>query len=270
MGKKVIGKCALCKKEDMRLLDSHIIPKLVYKRIKEYPNSRFRNVFQLKDIYQDGEKKPLLCEDCEKFFNGFETPYVNTILDPYLKDKKAKHENNDLVNNYIYAMNWRVIYDDLYNRDSFTKGTRSVFEDFENIIWKHLDNIRNEKVVITQIPNIRNYTFHIDEFNFKKPVKELFKSGVFGYCFTNEYNNYFIVSYYLGLVYVTEFKPLLIQQDISLLKLIKLSAGRKQIKKRVKEEILHQALSTAQQMKSNEDILKNGLREDIKRRYKRK
>ncbi len=83
----------------MTLLDSYIIPKLVYKRIGEYPNSRFRNVSV--EGYIRTEKKALLCEE---FFNGYETPCVNTILDAYFKDKKTKNVNNDIVNNYIFTM----------------------------------------------------------------------------------------------------------------------------------------------------------------------
>ncbi|QSX05940.1 hypothetical protein JYG23_00275 [Sedimentibacter sp. zth1] len=74
--KKTVGKCALCKKKNIELRNSHIVPRLVYQRIKSHPNTRFRNIFSIKDIYQDGEKKPMLCAECEKFFNNYETTYI--------------------------------------------------------------------------------------------------------------------------------------------------------------------------------------------------
>ena len=68
MSKKcVIGKCALCGRENIQLMQSHIIPKLVYSRIKTYQNSRFRNYFDFNQLYQDGEKKPnarVIFKDC--------------------------------------------------------------------------------------------------------------------------------------------------------------------------------------------------------------
>lgn len=113
------GTCALCKLENVELRESHLIPKLVYRRMQSAPNARFRNLYQIKDIYQDGEKKPMLCHGCEQFFNKFETPYTNKILDPYLKDEDPKELPDDVLNNFIISMSWRIIYDDLYNSQSF-------------------------------------------------------------------------------------------------------------------------------------------------------
>lgn len=264
-----LGKCALCKIEDVELRDSHIIPKLVYRRIKEFPNSRFRNIYQIKDIYQDGEKKPMLCHDCEQFFNRFETPYTNKILDPYLNDKKAKPLSNDILNNYIYSMSWRVIYDDLYNANSFTDSNRNVFEGIENTLWSHLNDVRLGKTNSGEIQRIRNHVFHVDDFGFKKPVKELFSSMTFGYCFTNKYSNLFIMSYYLGLVYVTEFKPMIIDAD-NLIRNIKNHLKRSNVKARIKDELLLIAQKAAFEMESNEAILNDGLRDEIRKRYNKK
>lgn len=62
-----MGTCALCGKENIQLMQSHLIPKAVYKRIKTFKNSRFREMDDIQKIYQDGEKKPMLCHDCEEF-----------------------------------------------------------------------------------------------------------------------------------------------------------------------------------------------------------
>ncbi len=42
----------------MELMQSHIIPKLVYTRVKTFQNSRFRNFLDFNQLFQDGEKKP--------------------------------------------------------------------------------------------------------------------------------------------------------------------------------------------------------------------
>ncbi len=40
-------KCALCENEYPKLCQSHLIPKLVYKRIRLHPKSRFRNLSEV-------------------------------------------------------------------------------------------------------------------------------------------------------------------------------------------------------------------------------
>lgn len=40
-------KCALCENEYTKLCQSHLIPKLVYKRIRFHPKSRFRNLSEV-------------------------------------------------------------------------------------------------------------------------------------------------------------------------------------------------------------------------------
>lgn len=62
-------KCALCGNE-AKLIQSHIIPKLVYKRIRSHKNSRFRSLDNFTKVMQDGEKRPMLCYDCEEVFSS--------------------------------------------------------------------------------------------------------------------------------------------------------------------------------------------------------
>ena len=64
-----IGTCALCKRENVERKQSHIIPKGVYRRSRTKRDSRFKNHFRPEEIFQDGEKKYMLCGDCEQFFN---------------------------------------------------------------------------------------------------------------------------------------------------------------------------------------------------------
>lgn len=61
--KSTTGTCALCTRKNIALMQSHIIPKLVYSRVKTYQNSRFRNYFDFNQLFQDGEKKPMLCHE---------------------------------------------------------------------------------------------------------------------------------------------------------------------------------------------------------------
>lgn len=71
--------CALCPKEVSELCDSHIIPKLVYKRIRTRKNSRFRDLSNIKKPLQDGEKHKMLCAECEEKFSAWENKFTGSV-----------------------------------------------------------------------------------------------------------------------------------------------------------------------------------------------
>lgn len=85
-------KCALCDKET-DLTQSHIIPKLVYRRIRSNKKSRFRSLDDFTKVLQDGEKRPMLCHECEELFCSYEVKFVSNFLDDYLKTNKLKKHN---------------------------------------------------------------------------------------------------------------------------------------------------------------------------------
>ena len=99
-----MGTCALCGKENIQLMQSHLIPKAVYKRIKTFKNSRFREMDDIQKIYQDGEKKPMLCHDCEEFFSKYERDFCNTFLDKYTADKLIPSTITQNINFYLLTV----------------------------------------------------------------------------------------------------------------------------------------------------------------------
>ena len=131
--KEIIGKCALCGRDNMSLQQSHIIPKLVYTRTKSYDNSRFRNFNKLNQIYQDGEKKPMLCHDCEEQFSKYEVEFTKKFLDKYLNSNDGTLPTKyNGIQNYIISVAWRMLYDDLYILNSFADThMRSTYEYLE-------------------------------------------------------------------------------------------------------------------------------------------
>ena len=234
-----VGTCALCKRENVELKLSHIIPKGVYRRSRTKPNSHFKNHFHPEEIFQDGEKKYMLCGDCEQFFNSFETPFFNQYLDKYLKQPGfSLSKTTEKVEFYFLSVAWRVLYDDLYERNSFdNQAERIMFEEFEKILWKYLFTefskihpevnhqqdadsiflegktfgeliaISDKKRLDSRPPNIskiRNHVFTLEELGFPSEISDLFFHGVSGYCFFNEsHKHYYIISLYQGLAIVT-------------------------------------------------------------------
>lgn len=51
-----MGTCALCGKENIQLMQSHLIPKAVYKRIKTFKNSRFREMDDIQKYIKMAKK----------------------------------------------------------------------------------------------------------------------------------------------------------------------------------------------------------------------
>ena len=234
-----IGTCALCKRENVERKHSHIIPKGVYRRSRTKRDSRFKNHFRPEEIFQDGEKKYMLCGDCEQFFNSYETPFFNKYLNKYLRQPSFSLSNpSDEIKFYFLTVAWRVLYDDLYERHSFeNQAERIMFEEFEQILWKYLftelskihpevmrkqdtDSIAldgktfgeliaiAEKERLESIPpdisKIRNHVYALEELGFPSEISDLFSHGVCGYCFFEKsHKNYYVISIYQGLAIVT-------------------------------------------------------------------
>lgn len=204
---KNTGTCALCEKTNIQLRASHLIPKLAYTRTRTTKKSRFRAMNDIKQPLQDGEKKYLLCDNCEEFFSGFETQFANNFLDNFLKSKKLNKKcfKESWFQNYVLSVAWRIMYDDLYNAGSFTdESCRSVFEEYENSVRKYFNTLSNN--LPQTVPSCTHYIYKVDEIVSEANIIKLLEPSLFGYCyFDGEYHLPIVISYYLGLVFVTVF-----------------------------------------------------------------
>lgn len=100
---------------ESKLMQSHIIPQLVYKRTRSHKNSRFRLLDDFTKVMQDGEKRPRLCHDCEELFSSYEVKFASDFLDEYLNTNKIKNNISGVVDNYLLTVTWRILWDDLYS-----------------------------------------------------------------------------------------------------------------------------------------------------------
>lgn len=199
-------KCALCEKEAV-LKQSHIIPKLVYKRIRSNKRSRFRSLDNFTQVLQDGEKRPMLCQECEELFSSYEVKFVSNFLNDYLKNNKLKKTHSGVVNNYFLSVAWRVLWDDLYRLNSYKESfVRDIFEEFCSELRQYLLSIG--KGNDCQPPN--KFITHVYQLNklIKNEAVIQFSSGcLFGYSFYSaKTTSVCIIVYYAGLVFVTEYK----------------------------------------------------------------
>lgn len=187
--------CALCGKE-AKLMQSHIIPKLVYRRIRSHPNSRFRSMDNFGKELQDGEKRPMLCHECEAKFSVYETWFANTFLDKYLDDGQVPSVDKNNLDYYLLSVAWRILWDDLYRLFSFQgESYRGEIESFEQ---KCRDYLLNGGVA----DFFQNKIFVLNDLI--KCNEKFTNSSLFGYTVYNTFYGGYIIAYYAGLVYVTK------------------------------------------------------------------
>lgn len=196
-------KCALCGNES-KLMQSHIIPKLVYKRIRSHKNSRFRSLDDFTKVIQDGEKRLMLCHDCEELFSSYEVKFASDFLDEYLNTNKIKNNISGVVDNYLLTVAWRILWDDLYRLNSHSSHfTRELFEEFCKELGDYLLSIGANNN--TRSPfKFKTYIYKLESLIKNKTICEMAKGTLFGYSvYQAKDNSVAVIVCYAGLVFAT-------------------------------------------------------------------
>jgi len=201
--------CALCG-FDEKLRKSHIVPKLVYKRMKSQKKSRFRELENPKNIMSDGDKVSMLCSKCELFMSKFETFFANHFFDNYLKGNEIKCLEDKRLIDLIAIISWRVIYDDLYLHDSLSKFEdihKSNFILMEKALKEYLLNLKSDDNY--PFPDeILAELFDLSYLGFTEETISSFDQYIFGYIFFDNISGlYSIITHFSGLVLLARFKP---------------------------------------------------------------
>jgi len=102
------GICKLCHQEK-KLKESHIIPKFVFRWIKESGNGFMRNGQNFNRRVQDGFKTPFLCADCEDRFSKYETYFATNIFYPVVNEKEDELEYTDQLYLFAISVLWRLL-----------------------------------------------------------------------------------------------------------------------------------------------------------------
>lgn len=265
-----MAQCALCQKEVSELCDSHIIPKLVYKRIRTRKNSRFRDLSNIKKPLQDGEKHKMLCEECEEKFSAWENKFAELFLDPFLKQHTLPKIDCNMgwLNEYCLSVAWRILHDDLYRMDSyFGESLRTIFEEFAEALRRHLLTPLSIQNFHSQF---RNYIFKLSDIISPGYSYSIIEGALFGYSLFNATTQTFLVySVYAGLVFVTTYTPNsnnYVAIGMPKFSWIFVLPKRQQIKKILQVEISQQTKEIATQY---ENGMTPELREKIVKFYKK-
>lgn len=104
------GQCYLCRNE-RTLAESHVIPKFVYRWLKKTSPGAIRSSEEIDKRVQDGYKDYLLCCDCEKRFNDWETTFANQIFHPFHSGslQTFRYPYQEWALKFAVSVSWRVL-----------------------------------------------------------------------------------------------------------------------------------------------------------------
>jgi hypothetical protein len=218
MKEEKIGTCALCNNENCILELSHIIPKFVFRRIvKKSVTGFMRNPFNPDERIQDGDKRYLLCGNCEDLFNVSETLFANKVFHLYKAGILKEFQYEEWLNLFISSVNWRNLYLDILafkENKSISKERLDILIKSEEILRDYLLGKRND------ISDIENHIFFFDDIKSTSDDKivndephSFFRHSSFGYTLIcNDYNGYYVISNISGILICTILKKATIEE----------------------------------------------------------
>ncbi len=111
--------CKFCKQEK-NLSNSHYVPRFVVKQL----GNQFRLTDRPNLKVQDAFKYPLLCADCEKYFNTeWEQPFQHHFFNPYYNNEPIKrYKYGSWMLKFVTSLTWRIA---IYHSEVISKDNSS-------------------------------------------------------------------------------------------------------------------------------------------------
>ncbi len=105
--------CRLCN-NNPAIEGGHVIPKFVSDTIKKNsPTGFLRNPNNVNRRIQDGDKLPLLCENCEARFSKREKHFSEQVFNPFQEDELQSLTYGSWLTYFIVSVSWRSLVLDL-------------------------------------------------------------------------------------------------------------------------------------------------------------
>jgi hypothetical protein len=105
------ARCALCARI-ASVVDSHIVPKFVFRYLRQTSPGLIRSSDSPNRRQQDGPVIPLLCSDCEELFSGWEAAFADKVFRP-LHEKKffgiPQFQYGPWALKFAVSLSWRVV-----------------------------------------------------------------------------------------------------------------------------------------------------------------
>ncbi len=158
MEKSLKRKCKLCQ-EVHQLEDSHIIPKFIGRWLKKTSGTGYLRTIEpggKSERAQDITKIPLLCRNCEKRINEFETFFANTVFYPLKKNRLHSIPTDERIGKFAVSVSLRAIWVLLDNEDiTAHKWKDKLFE-----LEKEWRDYLLDRPHFVKGPNSHNIIFH--------------------------------------------------------------------------------------------------------------
>jgi hypothetical protein len=100
--------CPLCLQKK-HLESSHLIPKFIFKWIKDSGTGFMRSSENFNRRVQDGFKEPFLCGSCEDIFSKDETYFANKVFYPTVELDLAIIQYNNQLHRFVISVFWRLL-----------------------------------------------------------------------------------------------------------------------------------------------------------------
>lgn len=119
--------CKLCNL-DKDLKESHIIPKFIFRWLKESGGEYFRSPETPNRRLHDGIKPRMLCNECEGIFSKLETDFSSKIFYPHVKGKQTIFEYNSNLFKFCVSILWRVLCQQYSSLSSYPNFSRELYD----------------------------------------------------------------------------------------------------------------------------------------------
>lgn len=156
--------CAFCG-ERRELKQSHIIPKFVFRWLKDTGGTGYlrQSEAPLRRV-QDGLKIQLLCEECEKRFNVWETAFANKIFHPFHLDAKVSVPYSEWFAKFCASVSWRIL--EYYRQrgllekvdESIASAVHSALDTWRRFLAGELSNPGQHEQHMLPMPGIESST----------------------------------------------------------------------------------------------------------------
>ncbi len=110
--------CRLCNANEA-IENSHVIPRFVFRSIKsDSPTGFLRSRRTPNRREQDGDKQPLLCQDCEGKFSVAENEFARNIFIPFHEKDQDQFSYGPWLHYFLTSLAWRTLVLDLPDFDA--------------------------------------------------------------------------------------------------------------------------------------------------------
>lgn len=117
--------CQLCL-VNPAIRNSHVLPSFLFRAIKfDSPTGFFRNPNDPNRRFQDGDKVPILCDECEQRFGNAERKFEQYVFSAFHNSDKDEFCYGPWLHYFMTSIAWRTLILDLPGFESESKTPRS-------------------------------------------------------------------------------------------------------------------------------------------------